>query len=122
MMPGSYWETFVLRNNLCTSDSSNACGSGGLWKPGEQEGDGYVGTTIFYRPEIEDPASQLYASGEVYSQNLNVESPGQSETTPTASLVAVDKCNRTLPNGNQIECETGLFSLGADEQQKLFST
>ena len=60
--------------------------------------------------------------GPIYAQNLAIGSGGNSQTSPNASISAVNIGNITLPNGNQIDLEVGSLSLGADDQQQVFTT
>lgn len=120
-MPGGSFSSYALSSDLCSAHSSSSCGSGGLWNvKGAQDGIGYP---ISYEPAIDFSAtSGLYMTGQVYAQNLNIGSSGNTQTATNASLVAVDVGNQTLPNGNQIDLEVGALALGADDQQQVFTT
>lgn len=59
--------------------------------------------------------------GPIYMQDMNVNGDDRY-IVPNVSTAVVDIGNQTLPNGNMIDLELGSFSIGAEDQQQVFTT
>ncbi len=112
LYPGGFYSDWVMSSTACQQYNSYDCGVGGFWTQ--------VPTTtdIDYPPGYGGP--DITGTGTLYRNAMTL--GGQSgQTLTNLSIAVLDNGTVTNPDGTTRGFDLGFLSLGADQQQQVFT-